>query len=344
MTVTLLSGCVIDHTGRSGTYLLKSRMEMLRDKNRALEQDLGKERARVDRIEERSSQARRRYADAGASVQALMEDLAYLRGDVASVKDDLGRRGNLSQDMDFRLSGLEGQLVHVEDALVAGLDGYKLAPMVMPPLEPSPQPASERGPTGPASPDPSSLAPEAEADSTAGDPGAAKSAGSSETAAVVASGATSSQTTDVAAPAPAPEEEVQVAAPPPGPAEVLFTEGRKLYESRKWRDAGRRFLKIRKKHSSSEHALEAQFLLSMCLYELVRYKDALSGFQKVIDARGSSEFSAHAMYMQGMSFVKLGTAEDREAAEIFFGDVAANWPKSSWAKKAKKKLGALRGN
>jgi TolA-binding protein len=341
MTATLLSGCVIDHTGRSGTFLLKSRMDMLREKNRALEQDLGKERARVDRIEQRASQARRRYADAGASVQALMEDLAYLRGDVASVKDDLGRRGSLSQDMDFRLSGLEGQLVHVEDALFAGLDGYQLAPVFMPPLEPNPQSASEPGPTDPSSVAPSSSGPASEAESAARAPDGGTSAGSSETAAVVAS---LSEPAEVAAPAPTSGEEVQVAAAPPGPAEVLFAEGRKLYESRKWRDAGRRFLKIRKKHSSSEHALEAQFLLSMCLYELLRYKDALSEFQKVIDARGSTELSAHAMYMQGRSFVKLGTAQDREAAEIFFADVRANWPKSSWAKKARKQLEALRGN
>jgi len=342
MTATLLSGCVIDHTGRSGTFLLKSNMDTLRDKNRALEEDLGKERARVDRIEQRASEARRRYADAGASVQALMEDLAYLRGDVASVKDDLGRRGSLSQDMDLRLSGLEGQLVHVEDSLVAGLDGYKLAPVVMPALEPKPQPGRERGPAAPPSVGPSSSGPATAADSALGESEGATSARSSETAAVVASGP--SQTVDVAAPASTSGDEAHVAAAPPGPAEVLFAEGRRLYESRKWREAGRRFQKIRKKHTSSVHALEAQLLLSMCLYEMLRYKDALSEFQKVIDARGSTEFSAQAMYMQGMSFLKLGTAEDREAAEIFFGDVTANWPRSSWAKKAKKQLGALRGN
>ena len=82
----------------------------------------------------------------------------------------------------------------------------------------------------------------------------------------------------------------------------------------------------------------------MCLYELKRYKDALSEFQRVVDARASSELSAHSMYMQGMSFLKLGTVEDREAAQIFFGDVVKNWPKSSWAKKAKKKLGELSAN
>jgi len=334
MAVLALSGCVIDHTGQSGTFLLKSHMDTMRDKNRALEQDLARERGRVDRIEQRSSEARRRYADAGASVQALMEDLAYLRGDVASVKDELQRRGSLSEDMDFRLSGLEGQLVHVEDALIEGIEGYRLAPVVMPSTNPPSKESSTSLPQA------APLQPTTET-SSAGDPASiAESVPAAQSEAVAKSADSASRSQ----PNQASGEEVMVEAAPPGPAEVLFIEGRELYDQGKWRDAGRRFLKIRKKHSSSDRALEAQFLLSMCLYELSRYKDALSEFQKVIDSRGSIELSAHSMYMQGMSFMKLGTAEDREAAEIFFGDVAANWPKSSWAKQAKKKLGSLRGN
>ncbi len=353
MAIVLLSGCVIDHTGRSGSYLLKSRMDMLREKNRGLEQDVARERGRVDRIEQRASEARRRYADAGASVQALMEDLSYLRGDVAFVKDELGRRGTLSEDMDLRLSGLDGQLVHVEDALVLGLDGYTLAPVVMPEPVPSPKnanPASSSEPSLPGGVG-ASGSPAAPAETAGVKPGAGSVAKPAGPTPVEAPPAESKVVASVEGPpragggvsAPVAEE-VQVEPPPPGPAEVLFGEGKALYDQGKWRDAGRRFLKIRKKHSSSEHVLESQFLLSMCLFELERYKDALSEFQKVIDARGSVELSAQSMYMQGMSFLKLGTPEDREAAEIFFGDVAANWPKSSWAKKAKKELGALRGN
>lgn len=346
MALALLSGCVIDHTGRSGSYLLNSRMEMLRDKNRGLEQDVAKERGRVDRIEQRASEARRRYADSGASVQALMEDLAYLRGDIAAVKDDLARRGSLSEDIDLRLSGVEGQLVYVEDALVVGLDGYNLAPVVMPPPAPSPTGSAPAGSALPSPPTDAGLdgstadtAPVGEgADSAGSTPAEAPPAGTKEAA-------SGQGTSEAAGGASAPAlEEARVEPPPPGPAEVLFAEGKALFAQSKWRDAGRRFLKIRKKHNSSEHVLESQFLLSMCLYELGRYKDALSEFQKVIDARGSVELSAQSMYMQGMSFLKLGTADDREAAEIFFSDVTENWPKSSWAKKAKKELGALRGN
>ena len=334
MAVALLSGCVIDHTGRSGSYLLKSRMDTLRDKNRGLEQDVGRERGRVDRIEERASQARRRYADAGASVQALMEDLSYLRGDVAAVKDELGRRGTLSEDMDFRLSGLEGQLVHVEDALVLGLDGYNLAPVVMPapvvsPKNPSPTSSSESslpggagagGPTdGPG--EPAGAKPEAgsvagPAESSGPTPVEAPAAESKVAASVDGTPRAGGGGSDVAA------EEVQVEPLPPGPAEVLFGEGKALYAQGKWRDAGRRFLKIRKKHSSSEHVLESQFLLSMCLFELQRYKDALSEFQKVIDSTALTPapvkaVERHAFYeIAKEAYCIVQTAERR-----FYGNI-----------------------
>jgi TolA-binding protein len=341
LAATLLSGCVIDHTGRSGSFILQSRMDTMRDKNRDLEKDLARERARVDRIEQRASEARRRYADAGASVQALMEDLAHLRGDVASVKDQLGRSGTLSDDMDFRLSSLEGQLVHVEDALVAGMDGYKLAPVVMPEEKAVEKPATKSSSQeeAAAGSDESAEGVSEESSGGAASPASASKSDSSEAAVSEPSGTEESSEQE--------EESAtteQSVPKEPTVDEVLFREGRKLYDQGKWRDAGRRFLKIRKKHSDSVHALEAQFLLSMCLYELGRYKDALSEFQRVVDSRGSTELSAHSMYMQGMSFIKLGTSEDLEAAEIFFVDVMTDWPKTSWAKKAEKQLGKMNAN
>jgi TolA-binding protein len=337
LAATLLSGCVIDHTGRSGSFILQSRMDAMRDKNRDLEKDLARERARVDRIEQRASEARRRYADAGASVQALMEDLAHLRGDVASVKDQLGRSGTLSDDMDFRLSSLEGQLVHVEDALVAGMDGYKLAPVVMPVEKPATKSSSQE--EAAAGSDESAEGVSEESSGGAASPSPASKSDSSEETVAEPSG--TEESSEQEEESPTTEQSVPKE---PTVDEVLFREGRKLYDQGKWRDAGRRFLKIRKKHSDSVHALEAQFLLSMCLYELGRYKDALSEFQRVVDSRGSTELSAHSMYMQGMSFIKLGTSEDLEAAEIFFADVMTNWPKTSWAKKAKKQLGEMNAN
>ena len=60
LSVLLLSGCVIDRTRISGSFLMKSRVETLRERSRALEDDLTKERERVDQIEERSASARRR--------------------------------------------------------------------------------------------------------------------------------------------------------------------------------------------------------------------------------------------------------------------------------------------
>lgn len=339
LSTVLLSGCVIDLTGQSGSHLLKSRMETLREKNRALDEDLALERSRVDRIEQRASEARRRYADSGASVQALMEDLARLRGEVAALSDELVRRGSLSEDVEFRLGAVESQLLHVEDALLAGLEGYELAPVVMP----TSKPVEDGGEASEPAESSATEASEVKNPPPASDKPAVVPKPTNEPTAKPAEN-TAVKELPAASEPPKPPETKPPSSPKSTPDVALFNEGKALYEQGKWRDAGRRFLKIRKKHSKSERALEAQFLLSMCLYKLERFKDALSEFQRVIDAKGSAELSSHSMYMQGMSFQRLGTKEDIEAARIFYGDVVANWPKSSWAEKAKKKLGELGGN
>ena len=49
---TLLVGCGLDHTGRSATYLMESRIDANKARARSLERDLQLERTRVDEMEE----------------------------------------------------------------------------------------------------------------------------------------------------------------------------------------------------------------------------------------------------------------------------------------------------
>ena len=59
-----LGGCVVDWTGRSGSYLLRSTIDATRERARDLEVDLVTERTRVDAMEERAADARlRQIAD-----------------------------------------------------------------------------------------------------------------------------------------------------------------------------------------------------------------------------------------------------------------------------------------
>lgn len=323
----LLTGCVVDRTGSSGSYLMKARLDALRERSQTIDKDLARERSRVDRIEERASEARRRYADAGASVQAMMEDLAYLRGDIAALKDELARSGALSEDTDYRLTALEAQLAHVEGELLDELAGYEEAPLPPPPPPPEDPPASDTDTDTDTSSAPDEVPgdeEDGEADSAESD---AEESSSGSDPVVVPPSESGDSTT---------EEEAG-----PSVDQVLFGEGQALYAEGRWRDAGRKFLKVRKKHPDSPHVLESQFLLSMCLYELERYKDALNEFQRVVDANASAELSARSMYMQGLCFVGLGTAEDKEAAEVFFSDVIAKWPGSTWATRSKERLEEL---
>ena len=317
-----LAGCVIDRTRTSGSHLLQTRIDTLRERARALDEDLGRERARVDLMETRALEARRRYADAGASVQALMEDFSYIRGEIAQIRDNLRKSDSLAEDTDFRITTLEAQLAHVEGALEKGLPAYELAPMMAAPVreEPAAQFDGTDKDEEPVPAPASAAAPEAEGRAQAVVP--EKNASS---------------------PKLVESDEVHVEAPEPDPDSVLYEAGQQYFADQSWREAGKRFLKLLKKYPESVHSGESRFLLAMCLYELERHKDAILQFQKVIDRNSKSELAAQAMYMQGMSYSDMGTKDDLEGAEIFFSDVIKHYPNSPHAEKARKKLGELRG-
>ncbi len=148
VAVLAATGCVVDWTGRSGSYLLREKLDVTRERTRDLQKDLTTERERVDAIEQRAAEARRRYADSGATVQALMEDLTYVRGQLDSIQHTLQQSGQLTADMEFQLTAMGAQLGHIDAQLMERLDGYEPAPILMPPLEdeePIEAPAPEGG-------------------------------------------------------------------------------------------------------------------------------------------------------------------------------------------------------
>ncbi|MEE2827895.1 MAG: outer membrane protein assembly factor BamD [Myxococcota bacterium] len=320
-----LAGCVTDLTGTSSSHLLQTRIDTLRERARALDQDLGRERARVDLMETRALEARRRYADAGASVQALMEDFSYIRGEIAQIRDNLRKSGSLAEDTDFRITALEAQLAHVEGALEKSLPDYELAPMMAPPVRE--EPGEDFGGSTD-KPEESAVVP---------DPAGSGGAGAGSTGVVPA---TPEASPEVGAKDEVPEEPEM---PEKAADSELYEDAKHYFADQSWRQAGKRFIKLLKEHPESVHAGEARFLLAMCLYELKRHEDAIGQFQKVIDRNSKSELAAQAMYMQGESWMAMGTKDGQEAAEVFFSDVIKNYPDSPHAEKARKKLGELRG-
>ena len=142
------TGCVVDWTGQSGSYLLREKLDVTRTKTRDLQSDLEKERERIDVMDQRAAEARRRYADSGASVQALMEDLTFVRGQLDSIQHAITRSGQLNEDMSFQLTAIEARLGHIEGQLVERVDGYETAPIMMMPFDAEPAPAPEEGVEG----------------------------------------------------------------------------------------------------------------------------------------------------------------------------------------------------
>ena len=63
----LLSGCVVDRTGRSATYLLEDKVDGNRQRVVRMQKDLALQVSRVDDMEQRAANARQRLADSGAA-------------------------------------------------------------------------------------------------------------------------------------------------------------------------------------------------------------------------------------------------------------------------------------
>lgn len=112
----LCAGC-IDKTGQSASYVLRSTLDTTRERVRDLEKDLTLERARIAEMEERAEVARRRLADSGATLETFLEEMARLRGELSDINFRLQEKGQLDEDMDFRLTALESRLGWMQQSL-----------------------------------------------------------------------------------------------------------------------------------------------------------------------------------------------------------------------------------
>ncbi len=301
-------GCVVDRTGQSGSYLLRSKLEVTRERTRDLETDLAAERGRVDAIEARAAEARRRYADSGATVQALMEDLTYLRGQISDFQHQLQQTGQLSSDLEFQLMTMEVRLGHIETQLVEKVPDYEMAPLLLEEPETGTEPEEEVEGAEP----------------------------EEEEEIIVESGALRPDEFEVV-------DEPSTEAPvlEQSEEEAMFRSALGLYQKGSFKKAGGRLEAFLQAWPESEWWLEAQFLVGQCLFEMERYKGAITEYQKVIVRQETSEWAARSMYMQAVSFERLGTQEDIDAARVFYSEVVSIYPGTEQAAQAKERLDAL---
>jgi len=317
--VLFAGGCVIDKTSRSASYLLQERADNTRQRVHTMEKDIALQATRVDDMEERAANARRRLADSGATLETFLEELQGLRGEVEDLRHDLGQSREDSGAVSFRLAALEARLTHMEKELDI------TPPLILPPMvdvgdepvdapEPSDgaEPAAAGGP--PAEETPSEDEPSVE-EPAEGEPVAALGA----------------------------SEGVVVENEKPSEADAQFQSALVLVKKKDWEKAGSRLQRFIRDNPDSDRALEARYLVAQCLFELGRYKGAITTWQKVIEQDEAGSWAPKSMFMQGLSFEELGTTEDLEAARVFFAELVRLYPDSPDSERAKVKLEALGG-
>ncbi len=305
---SLVSGCVIDKTARSATYILQARVDANRMRVHTVEKDLALQVTRVDDMEERAQNARQRLADSGATLETFLEEMQALRGDVSDLSLALEENKGTMGAVEFRLAALEARISHLEKELDI------TPPLILPPMEPEKAAA-------PAEPDEDAPEDEASDDGPSDE----------------------DESTAAAEMTRAADDEIVVASAEPSEEDVLFQQGLVFMKKKDFEKAGARFEKFLRTSPDAERAVEARFLTGQCLFELGRYKAAITTFQKAIEADEKGPFAPKSMFMQALSFEELGTDDDIEAAKVFFSELIRLYPKSDDAERAARKLEALGG-
>lgn len=303
---TLSSGCVVDRTGQSASYILQDRVESNRLRLHTMEKDLALSVTRVDDMEERAANARQRLADSGATLETFLEELQALRGEAADLSHQLGENRGTMGAVEFRLGALEARLTHMEKELD-----------ITPPLILPSMPGDE---------------------GEAADEGGAAS--SDETRAATVPAADSGEKEELVSLGKPSDDEVLVRSAEPSEEDILFQQALVLMKKKDWEKAGSRLQKFLRNYPDNPRAIESQFLTGQCLFELGRYKAAITTFQKAIELDEKSSFAARAMFMQALSFEELGTDDDIEASKVFFAELVRLYPDSDDASRAKRKLEA----
>ncbi len=326
LSALLLSGCVVDRTGKSATYILQDRVDSNRLRVHTLEKDLALQVTRVDDMADRAATARKRLADSGATLETFLEELQALRGEVSDLNIALEDNKGTMGAVEFRLAALEARLSHMEKELDI------TPPLILPPMDSEEVSAddvsaeeldAEASDSGDASGDAgdeserSERAPEGEGAGGEGD---------------------SAATASLARPT---ADEIAVSSAEPSEEDVLFQQALVLMKKKEWEKAGARLQRFLRNHSDSSRAVEAQFLTGQCLFELGRYKAAITTYQKAIELDEGGPFAPRSMFMQALAFEELGTEEDLEAARVFFGELVRLYPNSDDADRSKRKLEAL---
>ncbi len=135
---SLVTGCVLDRTGRSGTAMLVRDVQANAAAAEYARQEIDVERRRIDEIDARARKARQNLAQSNATAESLVESVNALAGDLQQLRNELERSASFDSDVDYRLADMEFRLMEVEDRL-----GIEPAPMVPPEPEEIEEPPAD---------------------------------------------------------------------------------------------------------------------------------------------------------------------------------------------------------
>ena len=124
----------------------------------------------------------------------------------------------------------------------------------------------------------------------------------------------------------------------PTVAGTPFDQGMASFKAGQYKKAYKTFEQLLSGNPRGKTAAQTLFYMGECLYNQGEFDLAILDYQKVISNHAQDEHTPSALLKQGMSFEKL---TDLETAKIIFHKLIEDYPDSSEAGLAKKRLGNL---
>ena len=274
---------------------------------------------KVARQDMQLRQMQPQQADAWNQIQAMRQEIAQLKGELAELNSAGG-----AKELADRVRQHDAALRQVDTNMALNLDlGDPMRSGQI--AQATEQPAIPAGSTA-------QYAPESSAYASAGNYGVAAEAG----AVAGAAGAMASQPGAVEAPSEStwgqadPKPEVQV--PQKDISLALFDAGVNSYNARQYGSAERSFRDFLKNYPDHSQTAEAQYYLAECDFQRNEFPAAALAYDVVIKKYPKSSSAPNAYYKQGICFSKMG---QKEAARARMQELISKFPNSPEAARAK---------
>ncbi len=126
--------------------------------------------------------------------------------------------------------------------------------------------------------------------------------------------------------------------PIPDTPDGVFSEGKKRFDNKEWKDARRVFDAFIARYPTDPRAASAQYYIGESYLAEAKYANAIGAYAKVIENFPKSESVPDAMYKNGTAFYALKYCSD---ARVYFQELLKRYPHTTWKKDAQEQLKKL---